>query len=540
MRGSLAGDHPRLATMLAVLIGASLAATGCGVNDAGEKATPRAAGSLPSVEEVPCPHDVAKSIRYLDGGRATEATCWYLTVLEDRTKPDGRTIRLFFVRVPPPDGEPAPDPMFSAYGGFDLARTNGYNGGGIAERLHREVIVMDVRGIGLSEPNLACPEVQDLALPISDGPLMTNMGDHFTVAVQACRNRLTARGIDVASYNLAEMAADAEDLRVALGIDQWNLGMVYGTASAVGFEVLRRFPEHIRAAVFDSPAAPQVDLFTQAVVGTEYSVSELAKACKAQPACDKAFPHVRRAWRQALERLHEEPTRIGARLGYGVIIDDVAAVRVMRGLISWFELGFTGPENIYLLRDTGFARRERPKAYDVPPTVGLDRAPEPWLSDPVLSHGYTVNHWDAWRLSLGTFYSILCHDELPFVDRAARSAAIDGDSWYVKAYGPKNPYLDACGRWNVGHAESDPHEPVVSDVPILMLHPHFDPYSPLPLIEETASTLSRSVLVDLPLGHNVLWHECPISIRNAFIDDPTSPADTSCVADMPKIKFARD
>ena len=64
--------------------------------------------------------------------------------------------------------------------------------------------------------------------------------------------------------------------------------------------------------------------------------------------------------------------------------------------------------------------------------------------------------------------------------------------------------------------------------------------SPLPLIEETASNLRNSLIVDFPLGHNVLWHDCPISIRNAFIADPTSRPDTSCVADMPKIKFGKD
>lgn len=486
--------------------------------------------------QVTCPHDVAQSIDYLDGTIATDATCWYLTVPENRAEPDGRTIHLFFVRVPPPDGEAEGDPWLHAYGGFDLARTNGYDSAGTSESLHRETISMDLRGIGLSEPNLACPEVQNLALPTSDTPLTSNMGQIFLNAVQACRNRLSARGINLAAYNLAEMAADAEDLRVALGIDEWNLG-IFGTASAVGFEILRRYPEHVRSAVFDSPAAPQVDLFTQAVVGTEYSVGELAKTCAAQPTCHRAFPNVEQAWRQALERLHEEPTKIGARLGYGVIIDDVAAVRVLRGMIAWFELGFRGPENIYLLRDTGFARLSRSPKYDLPPTVDLGPNPEPWLSDPVLSHGYTVNHWDAWRLSPGTFYSILCHDEVPFVDDAALKAAIDGDPWYTGAYGHRNPYSGACGRWNVGKPESDPHEPVVSDIPVLILHPHFDPFSPLPLIEDAAATLSESTIVDVQWGHNVLSEPtgCAVEIRNAFIDDPSAELDTSCVDEIPDI-----
>lgn len=49
----------------------------------------------PRFEELPCPSDV--EIQTLP-----EHSCGYLTVLEDRANPNGRTIRVFVLKVLPP------------------------------------------------------------------------------------------------------------------------------------------------------------------------------------------------------------------------------------------------------------------------------------------------------------------------------------------------------------------------------------------------------------------------------------------------------
>ena len=59
-------------------------------------------------------------------------------------------------------GTRPPDPMFHA--GAELALTPGYSGvAPLAQRVHREVIMLDQRGTGHSEPSLACPEVRGMA-----------------------------------------------------------------------------------------------------------------------------------------------------------------------------------------------------------------------------------------------------------------------------------------------------------------------------------------------------------------------------------------
>jgi pimeloyl-ACP methyl ester carboxylesterase len=75
-------------------------------------------------------------------------------------------------------------------------------------------------------------------------------------------------------------------------------------------------------------------------------------------------------------------------------------------------------------------------------------------------------------------------------------------------------------------------------VPILLMVGQFDPYGPRPLIEQAARTLSRSQVVVVPnYGHNVLGLDCPVSIRNAWLDAPTAAPDTNCLGSIPALRF---
>lgn len=70
--------------------------------------------------------------------------------------------------------------------------------------------------------------------------------------MKACHDRLASQGVDVAAYDIEQAAADVEDLRVALGIYAWNLGSL-GTQSRIVLEVMRSYPNHVRAVYMDLP-----------------------------------------------------------------------------------------------------------------------------------------------------------------------------------------------------------------------------------------------------------------------------------------------
>ena len=486
----------------------------------------------PSFEAVECPPEINQD-------EASAFSCGFLTVLENRADPSEGTIRLFVLQAAPLEGETLPDPIFIP--GRDLVAMSppffpwGY-------RFGRVVISMDRRGAGRSEPSLACPEVRRLTDPASNIPLGSDpMRPALLDAVEACHDRLTAEGIDLDSYNLAEMAADVEDLRIALGIDAWNV-QTSGTASAISFEILRRYPEHVRAAVFDSPLPPQMDRFTGAVEGTEYAFGQIVAACTSNHACGRQYPHLHLAWNEALRRLDEHPSHFDDE-DLDIVVDDATAVRYLRnnmaqGINETLDIS-EFPLAVYELRRHGW-ENGGPAGNEVG-----------WAAAPPMHVGYEVQWGDPFGLHLGrflldpsggrgrptegTFYSYMCHDEVPFVDENALERAADGRSWYVEAY-VNHPYTEICQRWNVTAAETDPHEPVTSDVPVLMLSGRFDPYSPFPLVRQGVKGLADRMVVRVPArSRNVFSADCASVIREAFIADPTTRPDTGCLIELDEV-----
>ena len=86
----------------------------------------------PSFEEQPCPDD-------LESVLIPTHSCGYLTVLEDRARPSGRTIRLFVVRIEPQGGAPK-DSAAMFVPGRDLAVEGDFYGtANLAQRVDREV-----------------------------------------------------------------------------------------------------------------------------------------------------------------------------------------------------------------------------------------------------------------------------------------------------------------------------------------------------------------------------------------------------------------
>jgi pimeloyl-ACP methyl ester carboxylesterase len=99
----------------------------------------------------------------------------------------------------------------------------------------RDVVFVDQRDTLHAQPRLVCPEIdtfqrEALNLPTTD-PATAENSD---AATRVCRERLAREGVNLAAYDTTQNAADIADLRVALGIEQWNVrGVSYGTDLAL-------------------------------------------------------------------------------------------------------------------------------------------------------------------------------------------------------------------------------------------------------------------------------------------------------------------
>jgi pimeloyl-ACP methyl ester carboxylesterase len=218
----------------------------------------------------------------------------FLVVREDRNRPESRLIRLPVAILRSSSSQPAPDPVLYLPGGPGGSALNTARYGFAYPFLkHRDFIVFEPRGARYSEPLLACSDVP--AARVEDAIRQAGKleAEAEVAAARKCKAEATAAGVDLSAYTTEASAADADDLRRALGYTQWNLyGVSYGTR--LGLAILRQFSGTVRSAVLDSVLPPDVRYDEQVRHNRARSFELLFRDCDADPACSKAYPDLRR------------------------------------------------------------------------------------------------------------------------------------------------------------------------------------------------------------------------------------------------------
>jgi pimeloyl-ACP methyl ester carboxylesterase len=498
----------KTALALSLALGLSACIAGDGSDGAGT--------TRPTFEPVRCPADVALVV-------LIEVTCGVLIVPAHHAEPDRGNLRLFFARMRPDVARPEPAPVLAL--GGDLGVTPDYETlGRQVPGLGREVIVLDARGTGHSEPSLVCPEVD--ALP--HAPTQVRVDDartrtDFLEAVTGCRERLVSQGVDLSAFDLTEMAADAEDLRVALGIERWNV-MAIGTTARIALEYVRRSPEHIRAAVLDSPEWPGVDPFVESIEATRHAISELSAACSEDVVCRRFTPDFDEDVRTVIRRLDAKPYVADYGEDGQVLFDAGWFLVWLRARMSYIRPPGTFVPHAVAEFARGSQEVLRLQASRLEPDT-----------DDFDCQGYLPNCWTHLVRSFGVYLSVICRDVVPFTDHSSLGGLVDGDPGYQETFG-RTPFLDACEAWDAGRGDAAVATRVRSDVPTLVIVGRFDPFGMPPHAEDGMAELTNGYLVVSPVnGHQVTGTEqelpdlCMVRIRDAWLDDPTSAPDTSCI-----------
>ena len=198
----------------------------------------------PEFVESPCP--------WGDRAHGAHIDCGYLSVLEDRAKPGGDVIRLAVSRLRGSVPSPHPDPVIYLAGGpgeSTLQRMYRHIDDARLIWKERDLILVDQRGVGHSEPRLECPHYHRRKAELEEMELDPAEALRQEVDVLlACKRTLSEKGIDVGAYTPEAVAADVVDVARAMGYESFNLyGNSFGTLAAL--IVMRDFPEDVRAVV---------------------------------------------------------------------------------------------------------------------------------------------------------------------------------------------------------------------------------------------------------------------------------------------------
>ena len=137
------------------------------------------------------------------------------------------------------------------------------------------------------------------------------------------------------------------------------------------------------------------------------------------------------------------------------------------------------------------------------------------------------------QISRGMELSVICSEDYPYMSfEQDNSDTILGDTLL-------SMLRTVCKIWPRGESSARFHDPVISDVPVLMLTGSRDPVTPPSYAEQTAVHFSNSlVLTAEGLGHAVIWNYCMREIAAEFMEQgSTTNIDTSCVEKIKPATF---
>jgi pimeloyl-ACP methyl ester carboxylesterase len=430
--------------------------------------------------------------------RRFQLTCYTVTVPADHSEPDGATMELLVVVVDNPDGgEIGPVAYLEGGPGYP-AHTR------VGEMLGEpfDVVLVDQRGTGLSEPFLGCPEVDEVkplevALGFTEGHAL------FADALVDCGARLASEGVDVTLFDTESNARDFEVVRTALGYDPWNLwGGSYG--SRLGLEILRLHPDTVRAAVFDSVQAPQADVLAEWPDHLRDSVDLLAESCAASPDCHSAYGDISALLNELVEQLDAQPIDVEVR-GNTIRMDGAALVDGVRDALSNTEIIPRLP--LYI---AAAAEGDLVPLAEIRASAGTP--------DPTFSPGM---HW-----------SIDCRDYWSVTDQDTLKAALADEPEGYAQWFSYTWFTETCAQWGAGTSPASTRQPVTSDVPTLLMAGQFDPGTPPAWAQLVAQGLTNSTYIEFArFGHD--QQPCAEKAAENFLRDPTQSPDIPCDSTQP-------
>lgn len=378
---------------------------------------------------------------------------------------------------------------------------------------HRDLVLFDQRGVGMTEPRADCPELA--ALNIRG---LTFGNDHARSeaaerdAGKACLARLYREGHDPAAYTTAASAADLHDIFHALGLPRWNVyGLSYGTR--LGLTYMRDFPDDIRSVILDSVYPPQIHFLEDDAWRTDRAFRMILDGCAQDRHCRGWYPDLAGRLQRLVDRLNGSPLPIDTR-------------DPNTGAPLHFD--FTGETLLGHLFFNMYNRRDIER---VPQIIdifdrNLTRQIKPEIDDLLAN----VNDRPDWGDAMAT--TIDCLEDTAFND-------LDKTRANYRAYPLLREFAEddpapVCPVWVQQPPDRRLTQPVSSTLPALILTGVYDPVTPPQYARLASASLINSFYFEFQgIGHDVLGNDdCAGRLADAFLDRPSQAPTDRCLGGL--------
>lgn len=259
-----------------------------------------------ATQSAPALSQEATTVKSYDG-RAMPADIVRISVPERRARPE-RKITVTALRLATTAEHPGHPIVFLMGGpgipGTVMAPIPPYFS--LFQRLREiaDVIILDQRGIGRSEPVVDCPFSEPL--PADFFVARNRMVAAIRRQVASCAEHWRAEGTDPTAYNTIESADDIDDIRKALGLGKIDL-LAFSYGSRLALAYVQRHGDHVSRVVLQGVNGPGLVLKRPAPVARKLrQIGELLK----QDSGWRGPTDLLAAARAARERLKRSPAAV--------------------------------------------------------------------------------------------------------------------------------------------------------------------------------------------------------------------------------------
>lgn len=377
-----------------------------------------------------------------------------------------------------------------------------------------DIILIDIRGTGLSEPKL-CPDLgSDFLKILAKNQTPAEDEVEKAKAAMACQRKLLIEEIDIKAYHSGNIAKDLHSLKNYLNYDNWTVyGVSYGTYMALVYA--NDFPEDVANLILDSPISDISEYYTNNTINYVSSLNKVFEDCKNDPNCNANYPDLEKKYYETITKLEKNPI----------------TVNVNKSIIE--EGTFT-----YNAEDFKIAVHQalyNQQLIEVLPLLiyEFNNGNTHALSELVAAFS------GALSLDYGMYYCVSCNETIPnnsyedYEKKNATTKLTAGLSFY------KSDFV-VCDMWN-----KKQHSTIKTDslglqtnVPTLIFTGKYDPITPEKNGEILQSKITTAYVINAETtGHASSFSQSAKQIIKQFITSPNQHPKTETAESNKKINF---
>lgn len=373
---------------------------------------------------------------------------------------------------------------------------------------NRDVVIIELRGLKYSKPNLFCPELDNLQMYLLD----KNLTPEETVALymdtlKVAYNRFGRQGINLSAFNNFEIASDIVYVMEQLGYKKFSIfGVSFGTL--VAQHVLLNHSDHLVSIVLNAIA----DLnhgFANFHTNSIKTLDAIFEKCKSDEQLNTAYPDLKNRFLSLIAKLNENPDTL--------MIKNPSDGKMYKVLMNGNRLSVWIFAQMY---------------YNTQIPLTLHKILTGDYNEIIQNPGIVFPLQDFSNgLSLSIIlaeYSNFKEENIPLNNEYAS---------YIKGCGTMffTPYFlnQAKKVWTVTDLGSV-EKKIVSDVPTLMLCGDLDHVCPPSDAIELSKNLKNSYVYVFPgVAHSPIEvGMCGLLMMKEFIDNPSKAPNNDCMKDF--------